>query len=215
LAHSINKASTRVLIADDHAMVAEALRSILQKEYEVVGIVSDGQKLLEQAPILRPHVVVVDLGMPLLNGWDAAQELKQVLPEIKIVFLTMNDDPNIAAAAMELGAVGYVLKSDASSELLNALSEVLLGKSYVTRRLRAENWAEQELRVRQFEKKLTFRQAQVLQLLAEGRPMKEVASLLGISEKTVEFHKYHIMRVFHLRNNSELVRFALKSDRIS
>jgi DNA-binding NarL/FixJ family response regulator len=196
-------------------MVAEALRSILQKEYEVVGIVSDGQKLLEQAPILRPHVVVVDLGMPLLNGWDAAQELKQVLPEIKIVFLTMNDDPNIAAAAMELGAVGYVLKSDASSELLNALSEVLLGKSYVTRRLRAENWAEQELRVRQFEKKLTFRQAQVLQLLAEGRPMKEVASLLGISEKTVEFHKYHIMRVFHLRNNSELVRFALKSDRIS
>jgi DNA-binding NarL/FixJ family response regulator len=215
LAHSINKASTRVLIADDHAMVAEALRSILQKEYEVVGIVSDGQKLLEQAPILRPHVVVVDLGMPLLNGWDAAQELKQVLPEIKIVFLTMNDDPNIAAAAMELGAVGYVLKSDASSELLNALSEVLLGKSHVTRRLRAENWAEQELRVRQFEKKLTFRQAQVLQLLAEGRPMKEVASLLGISEKTVEFHKYHIMRVFHLRNNSELVRFALKSDRIS
>jgi DNA-binding NarL/FixJ family response regulator len=196
-------------------MVAEALRSILQKEYEVVGIVSDGQKLLEQAPILRPHVVVVDLGMPLLNGWDAAQELKQVLPEIKIVFLTMNDDPNIAAAAMELGAVGYVLKSDASSELLNALSEVLLGKSHVTRRLRAENWAEQELRVRQFEKKLTFRQAQVLQLLAEGRPMKEVASLLGISEKTVEFHKYHIMRVFHLRNNSELVRFALKSDRIS
>lgn len=196
-------------------MVAEGLRSILEKHYEVIGIVPDGRKLLEQAPILKPDVVVIDVSMPLLNGLDAGERLKQSLPDVKLVFLTMKDDPNIAAAALELGAVGYVLKNDASSELLHAVSEVLRGRPYVTAKVRSENWAVREERARQFAKDLTPRQEEVLQLLAEGRSMKEIADILKVSEKTVEFHKYHIMQAFNLKNNAEMVRFALKRNLIS
>jgi DNA-binding NarL/FixJ family response regulator len=188
---------------------------MLEKHYEVIGMVPDGRKLIEQAPILRPDVVVIDISMPLLNGLDAGERLKQLLPDVKLVFLTMKEDPNIAAAALNLGAVGYVLKNDASSELLHAVSEVLRGKAYVTPKVRSENWAEREARARQFAKDLTPRQEEVLQLLAEGRSMKEVADILKVSEKTVEFHKYHIMQAFNLKNNAEMVRFALKRNLIS
>ena len=205
----------RVLIADDHRVVAEGLRSLLEKRYDVIGIVRDGRELLVEAPELKPDVIVLDIGMPLLNGLDAAERLKSVLPAAKLVFLTMNDDPNLAAAALNLGAVGYVLKHAAASELLKAVSEVLQGRAYVTAKLRAENWAVREARARQFSKELTRRQQDVLQLLAEGRPMKEVADILKLSEKTVMFHKYHIMHAFNLRNNAELVLFALKRHLIS
>jgi DNA-binding NarL/FixJ family response regulator len=157
----------------------------------------------------------LDIGMPLLNGLDAAERLISSLPQTKFVFLTMKDDPNLAAAALKLGTVGYVLKHTAASELLKAVSEVLQGRSYVTAKLRAENWAVSETRARQFSKKLTRRQQEVVQLLAEGRPMKEVADILKISEKTVMFHKYHIMQSFNLKSNADVVLFALKRHLIS
>ena len=205
----------RVLIADDHNVVAEALRSLLEKEYEVIGTVPDGRKLLDEAPRLKPDVVVLDISMPLLNGLDAATRLRGSMPALKLVFLTMKADPNLAAAAMNLGAVGFVLKSDASSELLKAVSSVLNGKAYITPRVRPEDWAQQEVRARQHVKDLTPRQEEVLQLLAEGRSMKEIAGILSVSEKTVEFHKYHIMETFHLKNNAEIVRFAIERNLIS
>ena len=205
----------RVLIADDHSVVAEGLSSLLEKIYDVIGIVRDGRELLAQAPELKPDVVVLDINMPLLNGLDAAERLKSYLPQVKLVFLTMNDDPNLAAAALKLGSVGYVLKHTAASELLKAIAEVLQGRAYITAKLRAENWAVRETRAQQFSKDLTPRQQDVLQLLAEGRPMKEVAGILKVSEKTVMFHKYHIMHSFNLKNNAELVLFALKRHLIS
>ena len=206
---------TRVLIADDHSIVAEGLRSLLEKSCEVVGLVQDGRQLLVEAHKLKPDVIVLDISMPLLNGLDAAERLKESIPGTKFVFLTMQDDPNLAAAALDLGAVGYVLKHAATSELLKAVSEVLQGRSYVTLKLRSDDWATRKARARQFSKELTHRQQEVLQLLAEGRPMKEIADILKVSEKTVMFHKYHIMESFNLKNNSELVLFALKRHLIS
>jgi DNA-binding NarL/FixJ family response regulator len=207
--------SSRVLIADDHSVVAEGLRSLLEKKYDVVGMVANGRELLAEAPKLKPDVIVLDIGMPLLNGLDAAARLNSSVPQTKLVFLTMKDDPNLAAAALKLGAVAYVLKHAAASELLKAVSEVLQGRSYVTSKLRAENWAVRDARAQQFSKELTPRQQEVLQLLAEGRPMKEIAGILKLSEKTVMFHKYHIMESFNLKNNAELVLFALKHHLIS
>jgi len=210
-----SKMPIRVLIADDHSIVAEGLRSLLEKAYEVIGIVSDGRKLLEEAPRLKPDLIVLDISMPLLNGLEAGERLKKLIPETKLVFLTMKEDPNLAAAAMNLGAVGFVLKSDASSELLKAASDVLNGKAYLTSRVRSDDWAQRKARARQLTKDLTPRQEEVLQLLAEGRPMKEIADILNVSEKTVEFHKYHIMEAFNLRSNAEIVLFALKRNLIS
>ena len=129
----------RVLIADDHRIVAEGIRSVLEKKYDVVGIVGDGRQLLIEAPKLKPDVIVLDIGMPSLNGLVAAERLKPLLPNVKFVFLTMNQDPNLASAALNLGAVGYVLKHSASLELLNAVFEVLQGRSYVTPKLQPGN----------------------------------------------------------------------------
>jgi DNA-binding NarL/FixJ family response regulator len=205
----------RVLLADDHAVVAEALRVLLDKSFDVIGVVADGRALLVEAPKLKPDIVVLDIGMPLLNGLDAAVRLKSLLPTVKFVFLTMKDDPNLAAAALDLGAIGYVLKHSAASELVKAMSEVLHGKSYVSSKVQSENWAVRKGRAQQFSKELTPRQREVVQLLAEGRPMKEIADILKVSEKTVMFHKYHIMESFNLKSNAELVLFALKQGLIS
>ena len=205
----------RVLIADDHSIVADGLRSLLEKSCDVIGIVGDGRQLLIEAPRLKPDVIVLDIGMPFLNGLDAAERLKPLLPNAKFVFLTMKDDPNLAAAALNLGAVGYVLKHAAVSELLKAVSEVLHGKSYVTAHLKAENWAVREARARHVSKELTHRQKEVLQLLAEGRRVKEIADILKVSERTVMFHKYHIMQSYNLKSNADLVLFALKQHLIS
>ena len=205
----------RVLIADDHSIVADGLRSVLEKSCDVIGIVQDGRQLLIEAPKLKPDVIVLDIGMPFLNGLDAAERLKPLLPGVKFVFLTMKDDPNLAAAALNLGAVGYVLKHSAVSELLKAVSEVLQGKSYVTPKLQAENWAVREARAQRLSKDLTPRQKDVLQLLAEGRRTKEIADILNVSERTVMFHKYHIMKAFNLKSNADLVLLALKHHLIS
>jgi DNA-binding NarL/FixJ family response regulator len=205
----------RVLLADDHAIVAEGIRALLANSCEVIGIVSDGRQLLTEAPRLNPDVIVLDVGMPLLNGFNAAEQLKVSLPHTKFVFLTMHEDANLAAAVLKLGAVGFVLKRAAASELLTAVFQVLQGKAYITPKLRAETLVEREARARQHSKELTPRQSEVLQLLAEGRPIKETAGILKISEKTVMFHKYRIMEDFNLKSNADLVLFALKHHVIS
>lgn len=205
----------RVLVADDHGVVVEGVRGLLAKDYDVVGIVMDGRALIAEASRVRPDVIVLDVAMPLLNGLDAGRKIQEILPKVKLVFLTMQTDPNLAAAALRLGPVGFVLKHSAASELLTAIADVLRGKAFVTARLKPENWHVQESRAKQFQKELTLRQREVLQLLAEGRPMKEIAGILSVSEKTVMFHKYEIMRSLNIKNNAELVLLALKNGLIS
>jgi DNA-binding NarL/FixJ family response regulator len=205
----------RLLIADDHAMFAETLRAYLEKTYTVLGVVLDGRAMVAEAMRLRPDAIVVDVGMPLLNGLDASREIKKRVPNIKFIFLTMRDDPNLAAAALELGAIGFVLKHSAGQELLKAIDQVLHYKPYLTPKLRAEDWAATKVRARQYSKEMTPRQRDIVQLYAEGRSIKEIAGILDLSEKTVEFHKHHIQESFGLRSNAALVLFALKQGLIS
>jgi DNA-binding NarL/FixJ family response regulator len=212
---SVHGESLRFLIADDHAIFAEALRVFLEKTHTVVGLVRDGHAMVTEGIRLRPDVIVVDVGMPLLNGLDAARKINAQAPNIKFVFLTMRDDPNLAAAALELGPIGFVLKHSPGQELLKAIDHVLRGKPYLTPKLRAGDWVETKARARQFSKEMTPRQRDIVQLLAEGRSMKEIAGHLNISEKTVEFHKHHIMKAFNLESNAALVLFALKQGLIS
>jgi DNA-binding NarL/FixJ family response regulator len=204
-------AKARILIADDHTLVAEAFKRLLEPDFEVVGMVGDGRALLRAAAQLQPDLVLVDLNMPLLNGLDASEQLKQSFPKIKIIVLTMNEDPDIAAVTMGKWASGYLLKKSAGSELLKAVREVLRGAKYVTPALQGA-LAEIALRdCRQdSERTLTARQREVLQLLAEGHTMKEAAAILNVATRTVAFHKYRIMHDFGLENNSELLRFAMK-----
>jgi DNA-binding NarL/FixJ family response regulator len=201
----------RVLIADDHTLVAEAFKRLLEPECEVVGMVADGRALLRLAPQLNPDLVLVDLNMPLLNGLDASEQLKQALPKIKIIVLTMNEDPEIAAETMNKWASGYLLKKSAGSELLKAVRSVLRGGKYLTPALQ-ESIAEIVARDSRSDtgRTLTPRQREVLQLLAEGHTMKEAAAILNVATRTVAFHKYRIMQDYGLENNSELLRFAMK-----
>ena len=171
--------------------------------------------MVAEAMRLHPDVIVVDVGMPLLNGLDAARKIKEQLPNIKFVFLTMRDDPNLAAAALELGVIGFVLKHSAGPELLKAVDYVLQGKPYVTPRLRSEDWVATKLRARQYSKDMTPRQKEVVQLLGEGRSIKEIADILALSEKTVEFHKHQIRELFNLHSTADLVLFAVKRGLVS
>ena len=206
----------RVLLADDHTLVAEAFKRLLEPECEVVATVGDGRALLRVASQLKPDLLLVDLNMPLLNGLDASEQLKQVLPNIKIIVLTMNEDPEIAAETMNKWASGYLLKKSAGSELSKAVRDVLRGKKYVTPALRQ---ALREIAARDSRSEnartLTSRQREVLQLLAEGHTMKEAAAILNVATRTVAFHKYRIMQDFGLGNNSELLRFAIKQKLIN
>src|SRR5580658_888563 len=211
----VHRNGHRFLIADDHEIFAEALRLYLEKTHTVVGLVRDGCAMVAEGLRLRPEVIVVDVSMPLLNGLDAARRIQAQAPNIKFVFLTMHDDPNLAAAALELGPIAFVLKHSTGSELLKAIDCVLQGKSYLSPRLKAVDWVATKARARQFSKDLTDRQRDIVQLFAEGRSMKEIAGLLNVSEKTIEFHKHHIMEAFNLRSNAALVLFALKQGLIS
>jgi len=206
---------TRILIADDHAIFAEALRAYLEKTFAVIAVVSDGRAMLQEAIRLRPDVVVADVAMPLLNGLDAARRIREQVPKVRFVFLTMLDDANLAAATLELERVAFVLKRSGGQELLKAIEEILHGRSYVTPNLRPEDWVVAKTRAHQFSKDLTRRQGDVVQLFAEGRPMKEIAAILNLSERTVEFHKHHIMEAFGLKSNAALVLFAVKRGLIS
>jgi DNA-binding NarL/FixJ family response regulator len=196
-------------------VVVEGIRGLLQQHYDVIGVVMDGRALIAEANRMQPDVIVLDVAMPLLNGLDAGKKIREILPNVKLVFLTMQTDPNLAAAALQLGPIGFVLKHSAASELLAAIANVLRGKAYITARLKPADWQAQQSRAKQFGKELTQRQREVLQLLSEGRPMKEIADILNVSEKTVMFHKYEIMKSFHIKSNPELVLLALKHGLIS
>lgn len=200
----------RILIADDHAIFAEALCLYLEKTFSVVGAVADGRAMLDEAIRLKPDVIVADVAMPFLNGLDAARRIREKASNVKFVFLTMLDDANLAAAAIEIGRVAFVLKRSGGRELLRAIEQVLQGRSYITPLLKADDWVAAKTRARQFSKDMTRRQRDVVQLFAEGRSIKEMAEILKLSEKTVEFHKHHIMEAFNIKTNADLVLFGLK-----
>ncbi len=206
----------RVLLADDHTMVVEVIGKLLESEFDVVGTVADGHSLLRVAPELKPDAIVIDIGMPLLNGMDAGRELKRLLPKTKLIALTMSEDTEVAAEALRSWASGYLLKKSAGAELIKAIKEALKGKTYVTP-LVAQKLADQFVRDphASSQKELTPRQRQVLQLLAEGCTMKEAANFLHVTSRTIAFHKYRIMEEFHLKTNSDLVKFAIREHVIS
>lgn len=200
-----------VLIADDHTMIVDAFRKLLEPHYDIVATVADGRALLELAPESKPDLIIIDIGMPYLNGLAAGQRLKQLIPKTKLIYVTMNEDGDLAMEALRGGASGYLLKSSAGSELLKALHQALRGGSYVTPLIKQ---AMEESFIRSpipkiTAKKLTPRQVEVLQLLAEGRLMKEVAAILGLTPRTVAFHKYRIMETLGIHSNAELIRFAV------
>jgi len=206
----------RILIADDHLMVAEAFKTLLEPEYQVIKLVADGRSLLSAAVEMKPDIVLLDLNMPLLNGLDAGQQLKKLLPKTKLIVLTMNEDPEVASRALRHWASGYLLKKSAGIELKRAINEVLAGRTYVTPTI-AQKLMDEFVRDPHHyrTKELTQRQRQVLQLLAEGRSMKEAAAVLNIAVRTIAFHKYRIMEDFGLKTNSDLVRFAIRQHLIS
>lgn len=200
------------MIADDHTLLAEACARLLEPEFEVVAVVNNGRALLEAGARLRPEVAVVDIAMPELNGLDAGQQLKALLPSIKIVFLTVTLDPQIAAEAFRRGASAYVVKNSAASELTAAIREALKGKSYLSP-LITEDTVKFLLRSGKSyegERRITTRQREVLQLLAEGMSMKQIAFTLNLKPGTVAFHKYRAMENLGLKTNTELLQYAIK-----
>ena len=202
----------RILLADDHVLIAEALQHLLAGEFDVIGIVSDGRALLKAACELEPDVVVVDIGMPLLNGLDAGEQLKGLQPDIKVIYLTQNREPRFAVEAFRRKASGYLLKDSAASELTTAIRAALDGGSYVSPVI-AKGMLEHASGAPAGDsglRELSGREREVLQLLAEGKSMKEVAALLDISPRTVEFHKYRIMELLGVKTNAELVQYAIK-----
>lgn len=205
---------SRILIADDHKMVAELFRGLLEPEFEVVGIVQDGQSLVNAAAALKPDVVVADIAMPILNGLDAGQEIRRLVPAIKVIILTMNPDPEIAAEAFQRGFSGYLLKTCEAAEMTTAIREVLRGKTYLSSCIPKDSvtvlrW--QHKRLVDEQERLTPRQIEVLRLLVEGRGMKEVGQKLNLSARTVAFHKYRIMEVLGAKSNADLIKYAVRN----
>ena len=207
----------RVLLADDHRLLREAFVKLLEPDCDVVGAVTDGRALLEEAPKLRPDVVVVDIAMPLLNGLDAARQLKRSMPSVKVIFLTVSEDPDLAAEAFRAGGSAFLLKNSAASELLQAIADVMQGRSYVTP-LATRDMVDNLLRRPESAKgarELSPRQREVLQLLAEGHTMKEIASILKITARTVAFHKYSMMEDLGITSSAALVQYAIKARIVS
>jgi len=204
----------KVLIADDHNLVAELCKKLLEPEFDVVGVVPDGRTLVREAERLRPDVIVVDVGMPILNGLDAGRQVKEMFQAIKLIYLTMNPDPEITAEALRRGASGYLLKTCASSEMVTCVREVLRGKVYlssVISRDTVDYLRRQHKEVAEDRERLTERQREVLQLLAEGKVMKEVGAILNMATRTVAFHKYRIMQALGAKSSADLVKYAVKN----
>jgi DNA-binding NarL/FixJ family response regulator len=199
----------RILMADDHLMMLEAFKAVLEPDVEVVGMVTDGRALLEEFSRLHPDVVLLDVAMPLLNGLDAGRQLKSRQPSVKLIYLTMNPNPDLACEALRLGASGYVLKSSSVPELKQAIQEALAGRSYITPLITREVVGSL-IQPRSLEPELTVRQREVLQLLAEGKSMKEVGAILDLTPRTVAFHKYRMMEQLRLKTSAELVKFAVR-----
>ena len=209
---------SRILIADDHNLVAELCRNLLETEFDVVGTVSDGRALVRAALELKPDVIVLDIAMPILNGLDAGRQVKTMLPGVKLVYLTMNPDADVAAEAFARGASGYLLKTCAAAEMVVAVRDVLRGKTYLSKALSRDaiscfRWQHKEL-VNEAER-LTDRQREVLQLLAEGKVMKEVGHILQMTTRTVAWHKYRAMEALGAKNNAELVRYAVRNHMVA
>jgi DNA-binding NarL/FixJ family response regulator len=208
----LDKHRSKIIIADDHTMIAEACKQLLETEFEVIAIVNNGQALIDSVCRLNPDVALVDISMPLLNGLDACEHIRTIKRTVKIVFLTMNADPAMAAEAFRRGAFGFLPKTAAAAELPVAIRTVLKGRLYLSPLIAGDSF---ELRT-EYEGTngmpglLTTRQKQVVQLLAEGKSMKEVASDLTLTPRTVAFHKYRVMEILRLKNNAELVQYAMK-----
>ncbi len=208
----------RILIADDHTLVAELCRRLLETEFDISGVVTDGRALVRAAVEQKPHAIVVDIAMPVLNGLDAGLQVKAMQPAVKLVYLTMNTDVEVAAKAFECGASGYLLKTCAAAELVVAVREVLRGKSYVSKGLSRDEidclrWEHREL-VKEDER-LTVRQREVLQLLAEGKVMKEISGVLNMTTRTVAYHKYRIMGALGAKSNADLVKYAVRNHMVA
>ncbi len=202
----------RVLLADDHTLVLEGFRRIVEQRCQVVGTVEDGRSLLEAAVRLQPDLILLDISMPLLNGIDAARQVKKVLPDVKLVFVTMHADPAYVSEAFKAGAAAYLLKRSAARELDHAIDSVLKGQYFVTSLLTKDlvaSLSEGHENLFSQRQDLTPRQREVLQLVAEGRTIKEIAALLNISPKTVEFHKFRIMEQLDLHSTVALTKHAI------
>jgi DNA-binding NarL/FixJ family response regulator len=206
------KPSARLLIADDHRLVADACKSLLEPEFQVIGIVPDGRCLIHSAVQLKPDIIILDIHMPHLNGLDAGGQVKQQLPAVKLVFLTMINAADLAAEAFRRGGSAYVLKQTAGDELLLAVRKVNQGLSYLSPLLEEETVMYLRRRQNKFseEKRITHRQSEVLQLLAEGMSMKEVANIIDITPATVAFHKYKLMERLNIKTNAALLEYAIK-----
>jgi DNA-binding NarL/FixJ family response regulator len=200
----------RVLLADDHRVVSEGLKHLLADDFDLVGVVEDGRSLVAEAKKLHPDVIVADISMPHLNGIDAMVQLKKDNAGVKVVFLTMHHEPAYARRALEAGAAGFVVKHSAPAELVMAIHSALKGQTFITPALAAEVLRPQGTEFREKALHLTPRQREILQLLAEGRSAKEIGATLGISPRTVEFHKYQVMEAQGLHSNAELIHFAIK-----
>jgi DNA-binding NarL/FixJ family response regulator len=203
----------RVLIADDHLLVAQAFRKALEPTYDVVGIVADGRALVSAAMELKPSLIVCDVSMPIMNGMEAAKLVKAQLPGVMFVFVTMDQDPDLAAAAFRMGVRGYLLKNSDLEELPRCLNAVSSGRRYLTPLIAGGAIENLLLEADELPNAdaLTPREREVLQLLAEGRSMVEIAGMLEITPRTVAFHKYRLMDRMNLKSNSDLVQFAIRS----
>ena len=208
-------AKPRVILADDHTMLVEAFEKLLAPECDIVAKVADGRALVAAVQEHHPDVVVLDLAMPLLNGLDAARQIKQIDRSVRLVFVTMNEDPDLAAEAFRAGGAAYLLKRSAGSELLTAIREAMKHRSYVTP-LVTEGMlgALMHSSSDSGAKQLTTRQREVLQLLAEGKSMKEVGSILNVTPRTVAFHKYRMMEQLKIKTNAELIQYAIRHNLI-
>jgi DNA-binding NarL/FixJ family response regulator len=214
----MEKARPRIMIADDHAFVSDACRKLLEPEFDVLATVTDGRALVRVAANLKPQLIIADVGMPLLNGLDAGYQVKQVLGSVKLVFLTMNIDPALAAEAFRRGASGYLLKTCAAAELKVAVREVLRGRFYLSPSVAKETvdvLLRQDQEPADGGRQLSERQREVLQLLTEGKSMKEVAHVLNVTTSTVAFHKLRIKEILNARNNTDLVQYAIKNHLIA
>jgi DNA-binding NarL/FixJ family response regulator len=200
----------KVLLADDHKIVVEGLRRLLEDRFDLVGTVTDGRQLIDAARTLRPDVIVTDMSMPVLGGLDALRRLKAEGVDARVIFLTMHADPRLAAEAIRAGASGFLLKDAAGEELITAIEDVLLGRTYLTSLLTRDVLANLAAAGTGGEIDLTPRQRDVLRLLADGKRMKEIAAILGLSTRTVETHKYEMMQTLGVGSTAELVKYAIK-----
>jgi len=207
----------RILIADDHTLIAEAFNKLLASDFDVVATVHDGRSLMQAAYTLKPDVILVDIAMPLLNGLESARRIKQTLPDVKVIYVTINNDPDVVAEALRQGASAYLSKSSAASELVAAIHRALKGDRYVSP-LIPINAADSPIQPEKSistRSPLTERQLEVLQLIAEGMSMKEAATVLNLTTRTVAFHKYRFMTNLQLKNDAELVQYAMRRHIIS